>query len=100
MMTGIYLLVGEGSAGTAVEGDAIMAERFARKTKKAAHPPRTNTTTMSKEKMPAFIPLARSESDFPKQVAQADADDGSEARTKAKQPLNRGVNRNNRLISN
>ena len=41
--------------------------------KNAATPPRTITTTKSKVKMPAFIPLANRESLLPKQAAQADA---------------------------
>src|SRR6266508_2119265 len=45
--------------------------------KNAAKPPRTKTTTVSKLKMPQFMAFARSESDLPKQVAQASAEWGA-----------------------
>jgi len=45
--------------------------------KNAAMPPKTKTTTASKLRMPQFIALAASESDLPKQVAQASADCGA-----------------------
>src|ERR1051326_2165553 len=52
--------------------------------KNAAKPPRTKTTTASKLRMPQFMALARSESDLPKQVAQASAEWGAATRTKAR----------------
>jgi hypothetical protein len=61
-----------------VAPDEVCADFLARKIKKAAIVDNIQTTTMSKEKIPQFIPLAMGESDAPKQVAHANAD-GAEA---------------------
>ena len=50
------------------------ADFLARKIKKAAIVDNMQTTTMSKEKIPQFIPWAMGESDAPKQVAHARAE--------------------------
>src|SRR5881397_3757213 len=44
----------------------------------------TDVMTRSRATMPAFMPLAIGESDWPKQLAQAEADAGSSAKSPAR----------------
>ena len=55
---------------------AIRADLRARKNPKEATPASTATITISRLKMPMFMPWAIASSDLPKQAAQAKADDG------------------------